>query len=174
MSIQYKGKKKAQQKRENENRKITIKKKDIMKKTLITLYVALVSFTTALADNDRAIQFNQLPQAAQTFLNSHFKNAKIAMVTTERDWLSQEYNVVFVNGDKIEFDSKGNWENIECKRTFIPQGAIPAAITKYLNENFPGTKVTEIDLDNRGYDVDLSNGMEIKFDKNFLVYKIKK
>ena len=44
----------------------------------------------------------------------------------------------------------------------------------YLNENFPGTKVTEIDLDNRGYDVDLSNGMEIKFDKNFLVYKIKK
>lgn len=101
-----------------------------MKKTLITLFVALVSFTTALADNDRAIQFNQLPQAAQTFLNSHFKNAKIAMVTTERDWLSQEYNVVFVNGDKIEFDSKGNWENIECKRTFIPQGAIPAAITK--------------------------------------------
>ena len=94
-----------------------------MKKTLITLFVALVSFTTALADNDRAIQFNQLPQAAQTFLNSHFKNAKIAMVTTERDWLSQEYNVVFVNGDKIEFDSKGNWENIECKRTFIPQGA---------------------------------------------------
>ena len=145
-----------------------------MKKTLITLFVALVSFTTALADNDRAIQFNQLPQAAQTFLNSHFKNAKIAMVTTERDWLSQEYNVVFVNGDKIEFDSKGNWENIECKHSTVPKGAIPTAISKYLDETFPGSQVKEIDLDKRGYDVELTNGMDIKFDKNFLVYKIKK
>ena len=103
-----------------------------MKKTLITLFVALVSFTTALADNDRAIQFNQLPQAAQTFLNSHFKNAKIAMVTAEREWLGQEYKVVFVNGDKIEFDSKGNWENIECKHSTVPKGAVPTAISKYL------------------------------------------
>ena len=147
-----------------------------MKKIMMTLIAVTVSFSTLSADNDRPVQTSQLPQLAQTFLNKHFKDSKIAMVTSERDWLimDQEYNVVFANGDKIEFDSKGNWENIECKHTFIPQGAIPAAITKYLNENFPGTKVTEIDLDNRGYDVDLSNGMEIKFDKNFLVYKIKK
>ena len=142
-----------------------------MKKTLITLFVALVSFTTALADNDRAIQFNQLPQAAQTFLNSHFKNAKIAMVTAEREWLGQEYKVVFVNGDKIEFDSKGNWENIECKHSTVPKGAVPTAISKYLDETFPGSQVKEIDLDKRGYDVELTNGMDIKFDKNFKIKK---
>ena len=143
-----------------------------MKKTLITLFVALVSFTTALADNDRAIQFNQLPQAAQTFLNSHFKNAKIAMVTTERDWLSQEYNVVFVNGDKIEFDSKGNWENIECRHASVPQHIVPTAITQHISQAFPGTSIKEIDHDRRGYDVELSNGVEVKFDNNFKAYKI--
>ena len=79
----------------------------IMKKILITLSAVIVSLTTALADNDRPVQLNQLPQQAQTFLNSHFKGGKIAMVTTERDWLSKEYNVIFANGDKIEFDSEG-------------------------------------------------------------------
>ena len=143
-----------------------------MKKTLITLFVALVSFTTALADNDRAIQFNQLPQAAQTFLNSHFKNAKVAMVTTERDWLTQEYNVVFVNGDKIEFDSKGNWENIECRHASVPQHIVPTAITQHISQAFPGTSIKEIDHDRRGYDVELSNGVEVKFDNNFKAYKI--
>lgn len=145
-----------------------------MKKTLITMSVILASVTTVLADNDRPVQISQLPQQAQTFLNSHFKGGKIAMVTAEREWLGQEYKVVFVNGDKIEFDSKGNWENIECKHSTVPKGAVPTAISKYLDETFPGSQVKEIDLDKRGYDVELTNGMDIKFDKNFLVYKIKK
>lgn len=145
-----------------------------MKKMLITLTAVIASFTIVLADNDRPVQISQLPQQAQTFLGNHFKNGKIAMVTTERDWLVQEYNVIFANGDKIEFDNKGNWENIKCKHSYVPQSAVPAAISKYLNETFPGSKVKEIELDKKGYEVELSNGMEIKFDKNFLAYKIKK
>ena len=143
-----------------------------MKKILITLSAVIVSLTTALADNDHPVQLNQLPQQAQTFLNSHFKGGKIAMVTTERDWLSKEYNVIFANGDKIEFDSEGKWENIECRRAYVPQSAIPTAITRYLDENYPDEKVTEIDLDLRGYDVELTNGLEVKFSKDFLVYGV--
>ena len=144
----------------------------IMKKILITLSAVIVSLTTALADNDRPVQLNQLPQQAQTFLNSHFKGGKIAMVTTERDWLSKEYNVIFANGDKIEFDSEGKWENIECRHAYVPQSALPTAIAKYLKDNYPGAKVTEIDLDLRGYDVELTNGLEVKFSKDFLVYGV--
>ena len=144
-------------------------------KTLILTLAAIVSFSgNVLADNDKLIHLSQLPQQAQTFLSTHFKNGKIAMITTERDWFSHEYNVRFVDGNKIEFDDKGNWENIECKTSFVPEGALPAAISSYLNENYPGSKVKEIDLDNKGYDVELTNGMEIKFNKQFLVYKIKK
>ena len=145
-----------------------------MKKIMMTLIAVTVSFSTLSADNDRPVQTSQLPQLAQTFLNKHFKDSKIAMVTSERDWLimDQEYNVVFANGDKIEFDSKGNWENIECRHSAVPRSAVPAAISKYLDENFPGTQVREIDLDFRGYDVELSNGLDIEFDKNFLVREI--
>ena len=143
-----------------------------MKKTLITLSVILASVTTVLADNHRPVQISQLPQQAQAFLNSHFKGGKIAMVTAERELLGQDYNVVFANGDKVEFDSKGNLENIERRHSAVPRAAVPAAISKYLDENFPGTQVREIDLDFRGYDVELSNGLDIEFDKNFLVREI--
>ncbi|MEE0689767.1 MAG: PepSY-like domain-containing protein, partial [Bacteroidaceae bacterium] len=117
---------------------------------------------------------SQLPQLAQTFLNKHFKDSKIAMVTSERDWmiLDKEYNVIFANGDKIEFDSKGNWENIECRHASVPQHIVPTAITQHISQAFPGTSIKEIDHDRRGYDVELSNGVEVKFDNNFKAYKI--
>ncbi len=145
-----------------------------MKKMMMSLLAVVIGMSTANADNKRAISTCQLPQTAQTFLTKHFKGDKIAMTTTERDWLSKEYNVVFVNGTKIEFDSNGNWENIDCKQGYVPEDAIPAPIAKYLNETFPGSRVVEIDVDSRDYEVELSNGMELKFDKNFNVFKIKK
>ena len=145
-----------------------------MKKIMMTLIAVTVSFSTLSADNDRPVQTSQLPQLAQTFLNKHFKDSKIAMVTSERDWLimDQEYNVVFANGDKIEFDSKGNWENIECRHASVPQHIVPTAITQHISQAFPGTSIKEIDHDSRGYDVELSNGVEVKFDNNFKAYKI--
>lgn len=145
-----------------------------MKKIMMTLIAVTVSFSTLSADNDRPVQTSQLPQLAQTFLNKHFKDSKIAMVTSERDWLimDQEYNVVFANGDKIEFDSKGNWENIECRHASVPQNIVPNAITTYIGQAFPGTSIKEIDHDRRGYDVELCNGVEVKFDNSFKAYKI--
>ncbi len=140
----------------------------------MSLMAAVIGMNTVNADNERGISVNQLPQSAQTFLTNHFKGAKVAMTTTERDWLSKEYNVLLANGTKIEFDGNGNWENIDCKQGFVPQSAIPAPIAKYLNDMFPGTKVVEIDVDRNDYEVELSNGTDIKFDKQFNVFKIKK
>ena len=114
-----------------------------MKKIMMTLIAVTVSFSTLMADNDRPVQTSQLPQLAQTFLNKHFKDSKIAMVTSERDWmiLDKEYNVIFANGDKIEFDSKGNWENIECRHASVPQHIVPTAITQHISQAFPGTSI---------------------------------
>lgn len=145
-----------------------------MKKMMMSLMAVVIGVSTVNADNKRGISTSELPQAAQTFLAKNFKGEKIAMTTTERDWLSKEYNVTFVNGTKIEFDSNGNWESIDCKHGYVPEGALPAPIVKYLNETFPGSKVVEIDVDSRDYEVELSNGTELKFDKKFNVFKIKK
>lgn len=137
-----------------------------MKKIMMTLAVAFLGIITVSADNDQPINTNQLPAQAKMFLDKNFKGKKIAATTTERDWFSKEYNVIFADGSKIEFDSEGNWENIDCNRSSVPESALPAAIASYLKANYAGIKVKEIDLDFRGYDVDLENGLEIKFNKD--------
>ena len=76
--------------------------------------------------------------------------------------------VVFTaNGNKVEFDKKGNWEEVDCKHTSVPVAIIPAAIQKYVTTNYPDAKVLKIERDKKDYEVKLSNRTELKFDLKF-------
>ena len=91
----------------------------------------------------------------------------------ETEFMSKSYDVIFTNGDKVEFDKKGNWTNVDCEHTQVPQAVIPMAIQKYLAKNYPDAYVLKIELtDRKGYDVDLNNGFDIEFDKRFNVIEI--
>jgi len=143
-------------------------------KKLLFLFVCL--FTLSLnvsADNDKPIQVSEMPKAAQQFIKNHFANQSVAMAKVEQEFMSKSYDVIFTNGDKVEFDKKGKWTNVDCKHTQVPQAIIPAAIQRYVNKNYPDAKVLQIELtDRKGYDVDLSNGFELEFDKRFNVIEI--
>ena len=136
-------------------------------KKLIFLFVC--SIQVALADNDKPINFTQLPQAAQKFVKQHFPKAKIAFVKMETELFDKSYDVVFNNGDKLEFDKKGEWTEVNCKSTVVPAKVIPAPIKKYVETNYPEAKVLSIERDRYDYEVKLSNFWEIKFDMNFNV-----
>ena len=99
-------------------------------KKLIFLFVCVFSIQVALADNDKPINFTQLPQAAQKFVKQHFPKAKIAFVKMENELFDKSYDVVFNNGDKLEFDKKGEWTEVNCKSTVVPAKVIPAPIKK--------------------------------------------
>ena len=144
----------------------------VMKRFWILVLSLVIFSIPAMADGDRPISVDKMPQKAQAFITKYFSGTSVAIAKQEGGIMDKSYDVVFKNGDKVEFDSKGNWENIECRHSAVPRAAVPAAISKYLDENFPGTQVREIDLDFRGYDVELSNGLDIEFDKNFLVREI--
>ena len=133
-------------------------------KKLIFLFVCVFSIQVALADNDKPINFTQLPQAAQKFVKQHFPKAKIAFVKMETELFDKSYDVVFNNGDQLEFDKKGEWTEVNCKSTVVPAKVIPAPIKKYVE-----TKVLSIERDRYDYEVKLSNFWEIKFDMNFNV-----
>ena len=122
-----------------------------------------------MADNDKPINFAQLPQAAQQFVKQHFPKAKIAFVKMETELFDKSYDVVFNNGDKLEFDKKGEWTEVNCKSTVVPAKVIPAPIKKYVETNYPEAKVLSIERDRYYYEVKLSNFWEIKFDMNFNV-----
>lgn len=147
-----------------------------MKRIIQTSIVALICLITfqiqAFADNDKPIGVNQLPAAAQQMIKKHFKNKKVALAKMETGLLDKSYEVVFTNGEKLEFDRKGNWTEIECKLSSVPAGVVPMKIANYIKTNYPDCKVLKLEKDNNEYEVRLSNNIEITFNKNFQVTDI--
>jgi len=162
----------------NRNNKyvITNKKETIMKsstrKSLLMVMCLFVASVYVMASNDKPIKVTELPQTAQQMLKKYFPKKQIALSKMETGLFDKSYDIIFTNGDKVEFDRNGNWTEIQCKTTAVPAGLIPAAIKKYLKEHYPSAKILEIERDRKGYDVKLSNKLEITFNNNFQVTDI--
>jgi hypothetical protein len=134
----------------------------------ILMAFVLTMCLPAMADNDRVITFDQLPAPAQTLLKQHFAN-KVPLIVTV-DW--DDYKIVYQSGEKVEFDKKGNWRELDCKSSNVPTALIPEQIKASVKKTFPGAIVIKLDRDRRGYDVKLNNGMELEFNKNFEIVDI--
>ena len=143
-------------------------------KKIVFLFISLfVMNFVVLAGNDKPIQVSEMPKAAQLFIKNHFADLSVAMAKVETDFLDKNYDVVFTNGNKVEFDKKGNWTNVDCEHTQVPVAILPEAIRQYVAKNYPDAKVLKIELtDRKGYDVELSNGFELEFDKRMNVIDV--
>ncbi|MBQ9556400.1 MAG: PepSY-like domain-containing protein [Muribaculaceae bacterium] len=142
-----------------------------MKRIKFLLLMAMVmtmSLTMSADDDDRVITYDQMPQAAQTFLKQHFAK-KVPLVVTA-DW--DDYTIRYESGEKVEFDKKGNWKDIECYSTKVPAAVVPEQINAYLNQNYPGKSVIKLERHRSVYEVKLNNGMEIEFNRNFQVIDV--
>lgn len=126
----------------------------------------------AMADNDKPIQVSQLPAKSQTFLNTHFKNQKVALAKQESELFYKSYEVTFTDGKKVEFDKAGEWTEVKCRPGEVPAPIIPEAIRTYVKTNYPDAKIVEIERDKKEYEVRLSNRWEIKFDSKMRVIDI--
>ena len=133
-------------------------KMNIMKK-LLFLLLSVFTLQVAQADNDKPITFDKLPAKAQTFIKQNFPTEKVAFTKMEKGFLDTSYDVVFVNGNGVEF----------CKRSSVPTKAVPAQITKFVKESHPNATILKLERDRYTYEVKLSNFWEIKFDKQFNV-----
>lgn len=142
-------------------------------KKLVVLFVSLFALiSVARADNDKAIQMDQLPQQAQQFIKQHFAGNNVAIAKVENDLFSKSYDVIFANGNKVEFDKAGEWKEVDCKYDQVPAAIIPEPIRKYATANYPDAKVVKIERDRKDYEVKLSGGLELKFDLKFNLINI--
>ena len=143
-----------------------------MKKVLL-LFVTLFAISISVkAGDDKPTTLDKIPQKAQQFVKKYFGNMQVALVTVESEFMDKSYDVTFTNGDKVEFDKKGEWKNVDCGHNAVPQGVVPQAIQSYVNKNYPNAKIKQIEKDRRDYDVELTNGWDIKFDKRFRVIEL--
>ena len=126
----------------------------------------------ANAGNDKPISVNALPTKAQTLLNNHFKGQKVMLATIESGVVSRSYDVVLQNGTKLEFDKKGNLTEIDCKQGTVPAQLIPQAIKNYVKDNYAGQSVKKFEIKRNEYEIELSNGLDLTFNKHFQLIDI--
>lgn len=137
-----------------------------MKKLLLMLLLLLGGAGVASAFVDSyVIDRENLPEAARQMLSEYFPKAKVSLIKVDRHLLKKtDYDVKLVNGTKIEFNNAGKWKSVDCKTRAVPEGLISKPIRKYVDKNFPGVKIVKIEKKNWGSEIELSDGVELKFD----------
>lgn len=146
--------------------------KRIMRILMIAICCMMSFNIVANVGNDKPINVNELPAKAQTLLSKHFKGQKVMLATIESGVVSRSYDVVLRNGTKLEFDKKGNLTEIDSKQGIVPSQLIPQPIKNYLKENYRGETVRKIELNKKEYEVELTNGIDLTFNKHFQLIDI--
>mgnify|MGYP002603381286 FL=1 len=145
--------------------------KRVLETMLFALALLFASPASANTDGGKAISPGKLPQAALQTINTHLPGRKIAIAKVESELFSKSYTVIFTNGEKIEFDGRGRWTEVKCKRSAVPASLVPAQIAQYIRANYPDCRILEIERDDE-YEVKLSNHVEVTFNKKFEVIDI--
>ena len=137
-------------------------------KRFIFAFVAIVCFglSTAMAQNTNS------NSAITQFVTQYFPEATIQMVMPDED----DIDVVLNDYTKIEFKLNNEWKKVDCehatKFNSVPATLVPEQITAYVNANFPNTIIKKLEKKFFGWEIELSNGLEVKFNNNFKVTKV--
>jgi hypothetical protein len=135
-----------------------------MKRLFLYLLLPGTLLLTSCRDDVVTRDVAQLPEPARQFVQSNFSQHHISYIKIDRELFSTEYKVVLTNGDELEFDSDGEWKEVECKRTAVPVRFLPDAVKLYLNQNFATDSVEKVKRTSRNIEVELGNGLEVIFD----------
>ena len=137
-------------------------------KKLIFAFIAIVciGFSSAMGQNTNA------NPAITQFVTQHFPDATVQMVMPDDD----DIDVVLNDYTKIEFRRNNEWKKVDCEHsttfTAVPTTLVPEQITAYVTTNFPNTIIKKLEKNFRSWEIELNNGLELKFNSNFKVLEI--
>lgn len=143
-----------------------------MKKILVFLAM-ITAIVAASARDSYSHDVNVLPVAAQTVLKNNFKAGVSHIKIDKTLGKVTEYDVVLTDGSEITFDKNGNWKDVEVRKgASVPGAFVPDAIKTYVKQNQKNSKIIGIEKNRSGYEVELTNGVEMKFNSagQFLRY----
>ena len=134
-----------------------------MKRILTMMLVAATTSFSALVFAGTPVKQSELPKAAQTFLSKHFPGDNVKKAEKEQGRRGAEYEVDLVSGAEVDFRDNGDWKEVKAaKGKTVPSGIVPTAISKFVTSNHVGQTIIEISRKRGGYEVELSNGTELK------------
>lgn len=135
---------------------------------ILMIFAAIILATGSLLARDRVCRDTScLPQPAKTTLSKNFPKAKVSHIKIDENIVGgKEYEVVLENGCEVDFKGDGSWESVDCGNMAVPSGFILKPIRDYVARNYKGATIVQIDKDRNDYEVELSNGMDLKFDRS--------
>ena len=138
-----------------------------MRKRMLFL-LASVLFTVCAFSAEKLITFEQMPKQAQEFANKYFAPDdplyRISYIVYDSELFDSSYMVVYANGDGLEFNKDGEWKDFDCKHCVVPAELVPVPIQAYVDANLAGQQIKKLERNRRSYEVEMSGGLELKFD----------
>lgn len=132
----------------------------------ISVVVFFTLFTVVANAQDKLINFTQLPKKAQQFVSTYYHDNQISLVKEETEFMSgKSYEVKFKDGVKLEFDGKGEWTEVDAELKSVPLKIVPASILEYVKKSFPDNEIVQISRSSRKYEIELTNGVDLEFNK---------
>lgn len=112
---------------------------------------------------DRPLMAVQLPAPVKAFVQKNFQGQTI--VYAEKDFTTYECHLS--DGTQVDLSMKGDWKKVDTGyMSAVPATLVPIPIRQYVNGSFPGAIITKIEKEVYGYDIELSDEIELKFTRN--------
>ncbi|SMC76113.1 PepSY-like domain-containing protein [Moheibacter sediminis] len=140
----------------------------IFLKTIVVAGI-LFSFTACNNDDDNNNETNislaELPEASRNLIESNFTGATANRVVRKNaaDNDGTLYEVWLSNNFEIDFDTNGFWTDIDGNMQQVPNALIPEAILSYAQANYSSFFIEGIDKETYGFQVEISNDVDLKF-----------
>ena len=109
------------------------------------------------------IEITELPEQSRNFLETNFNGFQVNRATKDVSSFDEYYEIFLNNGITIDFNRIGEWTEVDGNGLSIPTSFIDEEIVSYINTNFPTFPIENIDNKPYGYEVDLINNTELRF-----------
>lgn len=127
--------------------------------------VAVAASAIKLPFDKYTIKRSELPETAQQMLDEHFPKKKVSMIKVDRHLLKKtDYDVKLTDGTVIEFNNKGEWTRVDCKKKAVPEALLTSTVKKSVEKKFPKLKVTAVYKRVLYQEIILSDGTRHKYD----------
>lgn len=136
-------------------------------KKIISLMAAMLLVVISASARDRVSRnINDLPEAARTTLTKYFPKQGVNHIKIDdKTFGGADYDVILNNGTEVDFNSDGEWIEVDCGANAVPSGLVLKPISDYVARNFAKQKIVSIEKERNKYNVELQNGTELEFDR---------
>lgn len=138
-----------------------------VRKLLAFFPILLGVWMLSSCDDEKKIDFGDLPSEARSFIENYFPSADILSIVQEKEDGRKEYQVKLSDGTDMEFDEDGEWTNIECYFSPLPTGILPANVITKVEELHPEAYINGVEKELGGYVVEVTDAGGIDWDMRF-------